>query len=72
MKRHTKLRPYKCHFCENSFARSSTLKIHLHTHQGEKPYKCNFPNCSKSFTEKGNMKTHYKNHFEVSFKLLKN
>jgi len=69
-KRHTNYRPFKCHLCGNSFARTSTLKIHLHTHQGDKPHKCPFPYCNKSFTERGNMKTHYKNHLEVNFIIL--
>lgn len=66
-KRHTNYRPFKCHLCDNSFARSSTLKIHLNTHQGSKPHKCPFPNCNKFFTERGNMKTHYKNHLQVNW-----
>ena len=34
----------------------------MRIHTGEKPYKCNFPNCNKSFNEKGNLKTHYRIH----------
>jgi hypothetical protein len=32
MKRHLNIRPYECQKCKARFARSSTLKIHSHTH----------------------------------------
>jgi uncharacterized Zn-finger protein len=62
IKRHYNIRPYKCPLCDSRFARTSTLKIHSHTHSGEKPHICPFPGCNKKFSEKGNMKTHTKTH----------
>jgi uncharacterized Zn-finger protein len=62
MKRHYNIRPYECNLCHAKFARTSTLKIHIHTHTGEKPYECIFPDCGRRFTEKGNMKIHLKIH----------
>jgi len=62
MKRHFNIRPYECRICKAKFARSSTLKIHYHTHTGEKPFKCAFRGCCRKFSEKGNMRTHYKTH----------
>jgi len=64
LKIHYNIKPYECKECNMKFARSSTLKIHSHVHTGEKPHQCPHPNCQKRFTEKGNMKIHYKNHFK--------
>ena len=62
MKRHYNIRPYECSVCNAKFARTSTLKIHYHTHTGEKPHKCPIKGCTKKFSEKGNMKTHLRTH----------
>ena len=63
MKIHSKIKPYHCNICGKDFSRSSTLKIHQYTHSKEKPFKCSFPNCQRQFTEKGNMISHLKTHF---------
>ncbi len=62
LKRHLNIKPFKCNICSSSFSRNNTLKTHTMIHTGEKPYECPFKECHKRFTEKGNMKTHYKTH----------
>lgn len=49
---------YICGTCHKAFSRPSSLKIHSHSHTGEKPFKCPHPNCGKAFSVRSNMKRH--------------
>lgn len=51
---------YICQQCSKAFSRPSSLKIHSHSHTGEKPFKCGHPNCGKAFSVRSNMKRHEK------------
>ncbi|KAK8168981.1 hypothetical protein BKA80DRAFT_253308 [Phyllosticta citrichinensis] len=49
---------YICQTCNKAFSRPSSLRIHSHSHTGEKPFKCPHPNCGKAFSVRSNMKRH--------------
>ncbi|XP_070686503.1 sal-like protein 1 [Pempheris klunzingeri] len=52
----------KCRFCAKVFGRDSALQIHLRSHTGERPYKCNV--CGNRFSTRGNLKVHFQRHKE--------
>ena len=49
---------YICQTCNKAFSRPSSLRIHSHSHTGEKPYRCSWPECGKAFSVRSNMKRH--------------
>jgi len=49
---------YICGTCNKAFSRPSSLRIHSHSHTGEKPFKCPHPGCGKAFSVRSNMKRH--------------
>ena len=49
---------YVCQTCNKAFSRPSSLKIHSHSHTGEKPFKCPHAGCGKAFSVRSNMKRH--------------
>lgn len=51
---------YICATCNKAFSRPSSLKIHSHSHTGEKPFRCPHGGCGKAFSVRSNMKRHEK------------
>ncbi|KAL7925809.1 hypothetical protein ACQKWADRAFT_283079 [Trichoderma austrokoningii] len=49
---------YICQTCNKAFSRPSSLRIHSHSHTGEKPFKCPHVGCGKAFSVRSNMKRH--------------
>ncbi|KEY73117.1 hypothetical protein S7711_04867 [Stachybotrys chartarum IBT 7711] len=49
---------YICAICNKAFSRPSSLRIHGHSHTGEKPFKCTQAGCGKAFSVRSNMKRH--------------
>ncbi|KAH7980979.1 hypothetical protein HPB49_020642 [Dermacentor silvarum] len=49
-----------CGICGKAYARPSTLKMHLRTHSGERPYRC--LQCSKCFSQAANLTAHLRTH----------
>ena len=49
---------YVCQTCNKAFSRPSSLRIHSHSHTGEKPFVCPHKECGKAFSVRSNMKRH--------------
>ncbi|EEP81136.1 conserved hypothetical protein [Uncinocarpus reesii 1704] len=41
---------YICRICHKAFSRPSSLRIHSHSHTGEKPFRCPHAGCGKAFS----------------------
>ena len=53
-------RKYLCEICKKRFTRPSTLKTHINSHTGVRPYKCQAQGCDWRFTVLSNLKRHSK------------
>jgi len=55
---------YGCPYCGKAFTRPSSLKIHVHSHTGERPFKCTFEGCNRTFSVQSNMRRHARTHLQ--------
>lgn len=53
---------FECSWCGKRFSRPSSLRTHIHSHTGEKPYRCDIPGCGRCFSVHSNLRRHQKNH----------
>ena len=53
---------YYCPECNYNTAEKQRFKRHFLVHTGEKPFKCNFPGCFKSFRYSSDYKIHMRGH----------
>ncbi|KAJ3047122.1 hypothetical protein HDU99_009578, partial [Rhizoclosmatium hyalinum] len=51
-------RRYMCSVCSKRFTRPSTLRTHMNSHTGERPYHCPSSGCDWKFTVLSNLKRH--------------
>lgn len=60
---------HTCHICQRSFPRPSGLQVHLNSHNGLKPFTCEFPSCDRKFTVRSNARRHLRTHGVTSASL---
>ncbi|KAG7805708.1 hypothetical protein KL921_005378 [Ogataea angusta] len=61
-----------CFICQKVFNRPSGLKIHMYSHTGEKPFRCQWESCGKPFSVRSNLIRHHKIHLRKQEQRIQN
>lgn len=62
---HLQLKSFKCQLCGRHLSSKQNLNEHLLIHTGEKPYRCDKPNCGEAFRQRCQLLNHKKIHLEL-------
>jgi len=54
-----------CKICKKEYSSKQSLREHLYTHSGERPYKCTIPGCDESFRQGSLLSIHRRIHREI-------
>ncbi len=50
---------WSCLLCDDKLSSSKSLKVHMRTHSGEKPFRCEVEGCDQSFPQTPALKSHH-------------
>lgn len=61
---HLSIKPFNCEICGLQLASKQTKREHLYVHTREKPFKCAYPECPKTYRQSSQLSLHRRAHFK--------
>lgn len=68
---HSAVKPHVCMLCFKTFTLAQYLKEHTYIHTEQRPFKCDFAGCNRSFRQAGKLSMHKRTHRVPIFKVEK-